>query len=34
MPEGQKPAFILDLLFKAYKEFKSYASDNSNGKEV
>ena len=34
MSEGQKQAFILDHITKAYKEFKSYASDNSNRKEV
>lgn len=34
MPEGQKQACILDHITRAYKEFKSYASDNSNRKEV
>lgn len=34
MLEGQKQTFILDHTSKAYKEFKSYASDNSNRKEV
>lgn len=32
--EGQKQAFILDYTGKTYKEFKSYASDNSNRKEA
>lgn len=32
--EGQKQAFILDFTGKTYKEFKSYASDNSNRKEA
>lgn len=34
MLEGQKQAFILDYTGKTYKEFKSYASDNSNRKEA
>lgn len=34
MPEGQKQAFILDHITRAYKEFRSYAGDNSNRKEV
>lgn len=34
MPEGQKQACILDHISRAYKEFTSYAGDNSNRKEV
>lgn len=29
-PEGQKQACILDHISRAYKEFTSYAGDNSN----